>query len=304
MVYQTKEILSPLFDGGFARSKHGDKINQLDGNLIYSRNTYNSILEKCCTFVSYCKEHYGVRYLNEIKPEYFAAFIQSGNEGEGYNKNTIIAYTSAVRKLQNGYNSKHKAECIWISPILTPIPRSTARNKKQMPRTMHDKIIDKAYESKYENGLAFDVARSLGLRVSEIPNLRMKDFRFDMNGQLKSVYIHCSKGGRHRTIYTSQLSDRQRQTAVKVYDYFKTHKDINDRLFINKSGSYQRSLERSRNDISDGYKYCGIHSMRKEFAKDYFSREVRKGRKQIEIKKELTQLLGHNRIDVLRHYLN
>lgn len=132
----------------------------------------------------------------------------------------------------------------------------------------------------------------------------MKDFRFYKDGQLKSVYIHCSKGGRHRTIHAAQLADRQRQTAANVYDYFKTHKNKNDRLFINKSGSYQRAFERIRNDISDGYKYCSIHSMRKEFAKDYFNREMRKGRKLVEVKQELTQLLGHNRIDVLRHYLN
>ena len=88
-----------------------------------------------------------------------------------------------------------------------------------------------------------------------------------------------------------------------MYDYFKGSRNKNDRLFVNKSGSYQRAFERIRDSISDNYKHCGIHSMRKEFAKDFYTREVGKGRYIKEIKRELTQLLGHNRLDVLRHYL-
>lgn len=70
LIYQIKDILSPMFDEGYGRSKHADKNNKYNGNLIYSRNTYNSTLEKCCTFLNYCKGRYGVRYLNEIKSEY------------------------------------------------------------------------------------------------------------------------------------------------------------------------------------------------------------------------------------------
>ena len=304
LVYQAKEILSPLFNEGFGRSKHNDKKNDQDKGLIYSRNTYKNILEKCCTFLSYCKENYGLRFLNQIKPEFFNGFIQNGNNGAGYNKKTANAYKAAVQKLQDGYNARNKDNCIWIDEgYKSSVNTGTVKSRLQMPREIHDNIINKAYRSKCETGLAFDIARSLGLRVTEITNLRMKDFWFDRAGKLKAVYIHCSKGGRHRVILSRQLTDRQIQTAVKVYDYFRDSRNKNDRLFVNKSGSYQRAFERIRDSVSDGYKHCGIHSMRKEFAKDFYNREIEKGRNIKEIKKELTQLLGHNRLDILRHYL-
>jgi len=43
--------------------------------------------------------------------------------------------------------------------------------------------------------------------------------------------------------------------------------------------------------------------MRKEFAKDYYNRELEKGRNDKEVKLELTQLLGHNRLEILESYL-
>jgi hypothetical protein len=44
--------------------------------------------------------------------------------------------------------------------------------------------------------------------------------------------------------------------------------------------------------------------MRKEFAKDFYRRELEKGREEKEVKLELTQLLGHNRLEVLQSYLS
>ncbi|WP_028972172.1 tyrosine-type recombinase/integrase [Sporomusa ovata] len=276
--------------------------NMQGDNLIYSRNSYKSILQKCCTFVGYCKEYFEVRQLSEIKPEYFIQFIKSGNEGAGYNKQTANAYKSAVTKLQDGYNAKFEAECAWVDEI-KEIELPSVKSKLQMPREIHDEIISRAYESKYETGLAFDIARSLGLRVSEITNLRMNDFWFDKHGKLTTIYIHGSKGGRHRKIQSVHLTNQQVKNALKVYEHFKNIRGNYDRMFANKSGSYQRAFERIRDSISEDYKYCGFHSMRKEFAKDFYNREEGKGRNIREVKRALTQLLGHNRLEILKNYL-
>ena len=303
LVYQAKDILSALFNKGFGRSKHNDKKCE-NKSLIYSRNTYNSTLEKCCTFLGYCKEYFKVRFLKEIKPEYFREFIKSGNDRKGYNKETAEAYRSAVNKLQEGFNSRNNEKCIWTdASFKNEVIKSPSRSRQQMTGKIHDQIISKAYESKNETGMAFDMARNLGLRVSEITNLRIRDFSFDKKGNLQSVYINISKGGRSRKIGANFLTGEQRKTVAKVYEHFKEMKSKNDRLFVYKSGSYQRAFERIRDSISEDYKQCGIHSLRKEFAKDFYNREIEKGKTPIEVKRELTQLLGHNRLDVLRYYL-
>lgn len=302
LIYQTKEILSPLFDEGFGKSRHSDKQNKSVGNIIYSRNSYNSILEKCCTFVKYCKENHGIRYLGEIQPDYFINFIKNGNESKGYNKNTANAYKTAIQKLQNAYNEKFNENYVWVGQ-LNEIPLDTLKNKLQMPRKIHDEIINRAYTIKHELGLAFDLARNLGLRASEITNLKMNDFVFDKQGNLKTVFIYCSKGGRHRSIYINYLTDKQIDTCLKVYSHFKKYKGTNERLFINKSASYQSIFAKIRDEISENYKFCGIHSMRKEFAKDYYNREIAKGKDDKTVKNILTQILGHNRVEILKNYL-
>ncbi|WP_371375286.1 tyrosine-type recombinase/integrase [Sporomusa aerivorans] len=236
--------------------------------------------------------------MNEIKPEYFTGFIKSN----GYSKQTANAYKSAIQKLQDAYNEKNQGKFNWFEEI-KKLKLSTTKSKLQMPREIHDEIIAKAYERKYETGLAFDIARNLGLRVSEITNLRMNDFWFDKHGRLVTVYIYGSKGGRHRKIQDVQLTEKQIVTVVKAYEHFKKIRGRYDRLFINKAGSYQTAFERIRGSLTDGYKYCGFHSMRKEFSKDFYAREVAKGRSIKDVKKEITQLLGHNRLTVLNSYL-
>jgi Phage integrase family. len=304
LVYQAKEILSAQFDEGFGRSKHNDKKNDSSENFIYSRNSYRNVLEKCCTFLKFCKEQFGLRYLEQIKPEYFTEFVKAGNDGNGYNKNTANSYKTALVKLQNGYNLRNSGQCVWINEhYKAAVETGGIINRLQMPRQVHDEIIKKAYKNKYETGLAFDIARNLGLRVSEITNLRIKDFLFDKNEKLLSVYIYCSKGGRHRIIYSRQLTGQQKQAVVKAYEYFRQTRDKDNRLFPNKSGSYQRAFERIRDSISGDYKHCGIHSMRKEFAKDFYKRKTLNGKKNKDIKIELTQILGHNRLQILKHYL-
>ena len=304
LIYQAKEILSALFNEGFGRSKHNDKKSEKNKSLIYSRNTYNSTLEKCCTFLGYCKEYFKLRFLNEIKPEYFREFIKSGNDGAGYNKETAEDYRSAINKLQEGFNSKNNEKSIWTdASFKKQVVINPSRTRQQMSKEIHDQIISKAFESKNETGMAFDTARNLGLRVSEITNLRMRDFWFDKKGNLKAVYINASKGGRSRKIGANYLTKDQSKTVHKVYEHFKEIKGKNDRLFIYKSGSYQRAFERIRDSISEDYKQCGIHSLRKEFAKDFYNREIEKGKTPLEVKRILTQLLGHNRLDILRHYL-
>lgn len=304
LIYQAQQILSPQFEQGFERPKHKDKKNGTNKSYIYSRSSYNNILEKCCTYLKFCKAKYQLRFIDKLKPEYFNEFIKSGNNGKGYNKETAKTYKHAVKRLEEGFNSIFNRNYTWAdASYINSVNKEAEKLRVQMPREIHDEIIKKTYESKNETGLAFDIARNLGLRVSEITNLRIKDFVFDNDGNIQSIYIHRSKGGRSRTIDAKLLSPGQKDIVKKVYVYFRDSRNIDNRLFIYKSDSYQRAFHRVRNLVTGDYKSCGLHSMRKEFAKDYFEREIQKGRNIKEVEKELTQLLGHNRLDILGHYL-
>ena len=117
------------------------------------------------------------------------------------------------------------------------------------------------------------------------------------------VKIFRSKGGRTRTINAEQLLEQGQAFVSITYQYFSNHKKGKDRLFISKAESYIKAFARARKLVTADYTQCGVHSLRREFANDFFDREIEKGRNKKEVKQELTLLLGHKRIDVLKHYL-
>jgi integrase len=247
----------------------------------------------------YCKYNFKVKNLIDLKPEYFTRFIAES----GYGAETAETYKWAVQKLQHGYNSINTSDVRWIADSYKQAARQDVKRRKiQMPRDIHDSIIQEAYKRKYENGLAFDIARALGLRVSEITNLRMCDFTFD-GEQLKHIRIFKSKGGRTREIGTEYLSNSQLEAVSRTYAYFKALKSPMERLFICKTDSYMKAFSTARNAVTGDYTHCGVHSLRKEFANDFYNREIAKGKPDRLVRQELTQLLGHGRLDVLKHYL-
>jgi integrase len=334
LTYQVTTVLGVAFNEGYGRSRHADKRNALNNNKpidtytkdkIYSRNTYNSTRKTCVSFTNFCKEEYGVRYLQDIKPEMFEKFIERGSIfGKAYEENTAAAYFSQVKKLENAFSTSTGMKAEFANKDYMKHTDENVQVKGRMPSDIHDRIIEKAYEQKFETGLAFDVARSLGLRASEISNLRKEDFKFK-DEKLESVHIHRSKGGRNRDIESKRLSESQIETVTKVYEHFKDKLQDHDRLFINKPASYETAFARTRDSITgdDKYKGSGIHSMRKEFAQDYFNRELKRmfedraadiekepeRKREIEndiekeVKKELTEVLGHDRLEVLKSYL-
>jgi integrase len=301
LIYQAKTILTAQFNLGFGRSKHADKQYNANENVIYSRNTYKSALQKACTFLKFCKEQLGVRDLAELREDYFTWFVYS----KGYARNTAAAYKWAVTRLQNGYNAANKTAFRWCNDEYRRFSAAkTEKRRQQMPRELHDKLIAEAYEQSYANGLALDLARALGLRVSEITNLRVGDFRFSQSGRLKAVYIHASKGGRNRVIPAACLSAAQISTVCNVCQHFQDKRGNGDRLFENKTNSYTKAFAKARDIVTKEYTQCGVHSLRKEFANDFYNREMLKNsRTAKEIKRELTELLGHSRLDVLRYYI-
>lgn len=99
------------------------------------------------------------------------------------------------------------------------------------------------------------------------------------------------------------MIDEQIQVVNKVYSYFQDKRNENERFFINKADSYRQAFTNAKNTVTSEFKQCSIHSLRKEFANDYYRRELAKNKNEREVKQELTQLLGHNRLEILKAYL-
>lgn len=315
IVFQVTEVLQKAFQTGYGRSRHADKLNAKHANKpydyhaksnIYSRNSYNSTKKTVVNFAKHCRDKFGVRFIHEIKPEMFSSFIKGGNRiGGRYDPKTAGTYFSQVQKFQNSYNQQNGTELVFADKSYKEHLGQKEKKRDMMPREIHNQIIERAYNSKLENGQAFDLARNLGLRVSETTNLRLKDFSFE-NGELQNIHIHRSKGGRMRDIDAQKsLTSIQREKVIQIYLHYKEKGlGANMRLFINKTGSYTTAFQRYRETVAPGiFNHCGVHSMRKEFARDYYSRLVNLGTSGLVAKQELMQVMGHNRIDNVDQYL-
>jgi len=316
LVYETTQVLKKACKFGTSKNsdKHNAKNNKLKydtytKNNIYSKKEYKCMKKTCVAFVKFCRSNYKVRFLNQIKSYMFTEFIKRGHYKTEikYNSRTAATYFAEVKKLENIYNAKNNTNIKFCDKDYKKFITEENKKKIQMPREVHDKIIKRCYETNYENGLAFDLARAAGLRVSEITNLRKKDFHFNKNGKFHGIKIFRSKGGRTRYIESKSFSEKQIKVINSVYNYFNNKITDGERLFKSKSDSYIQSFRRARNFVTnynEKYEFCGVHSMRKEFANDYYDRETKeKGRDELEVKQNLTKILGHNRTEVLNSYL-
>lgn len=318
VVYQATQILKKM--EGFGTKRHADKKNAMNNkqqydtytkSKIYSYNTFKHTKNTVIPFVKFCREEYGIKYIAEIRSEYFTEFIKRGSvTGEKFEKNTAATYATHIKKFQNGFNKIYGTNIKFCSDTYKNYVVENKQVKEQMSKIIHDKIIERAYSTSLNNGRALELARNLGLRVGEITNLKKEDFKFK-NDKLDKIHIHKSKGGRSRDIQAKSLSIKQCSKALEVYKYYAKDLTLGENIFKNKSKSYEKAFSRCRDwvisklGLKEDYKYCGIHSMRKEFAKDFFHRETEEnGRDPREVKEELTQVLGHNRLSVLNSYLS
>jgi len=351
--YQVSETLRAALGKGFGRGRHEDKRNaQNEGkhyttytkDKIYAGKTYKTDVQKCITVMRFVKSEYGVKYIKDLKPEHFNAFVQRGmitNPGEPYSKRTAESYAAAIQKLQDSYNALNKTNLTFLDRGYIDHVIIKAPQRYRMPSEVHDKIIAKAYKQdergRSDNGRAFDMARAAGLRVSEITRLRMRDFRIGKDGKIKEVVIHRSKGGKTTVkefegkgksynMAINKFTPQQQEKIQNLYNHYKDKglKDM-DKLFTNRPKSYEQAFYRYRDEIAPGqYTQCGIHSMRREWGQGFYERELERriAERQQEmgskycltekdytiieksVREDLTELFGHHDPNTILCYLD
>jgi len=351
--YQVSETLRTALGKGFGRGRHEDKRNaQNEGkhytyytkDKLYSWTSYKTDLQKCITVMRFVKSEFGVKYIKDLKPEHFNAFVQKGmikNPGEPYCKRTAESYAAAIQKLQDSYNSQNGTSLVFADRDYINYVVVKAPQRYRMPSEIHDKIIEKAYKQdekgRSDNGRAFEMARAIGLRDIEIANLRMRDFRTGKDGKIKEVVIHRSKGGKttvkefegkgksHKVIFNKFTPEQQKKIQI-LYEHYKDKglKDM-DKLFPNRAKSYQQAFYRYRDEIVPGqHNQCNIHSMRREWGQEFYLRELKEriAERQQEmgskycltekdytiieksVREDLTELFGHHDPNTILCYLD
>jgi integrase len=147
-------------------------------------------------------------------------------------------------------------------------------------------IIDRLREVGSKYALPAEVVLRCGLRLSEVAGLKGEDI------DLENLVMHIKgKGGRHRTI--SIPADLAEQLDASQQYVFKPSASW-------KSSFYQ-AVRRAARKL--GIKINGVHRLRSNFAQNEHKNLIAEGLTDRLARMQVSQKLGHNRIEVVGSYI-
>jgi len=254
----------------FGESKHaakqasGTKFGQPTDG-IYSYKTMKTYLDECVKFGNWVKEnHKEVKTLEEAK-KYVGEYLEEGKERK-LSAWTLKLQRSALRKA-------------FQDPELAKEVQLPDRRKKDIIRSRGDAVRDKDFSEERNRDLV-DFAKATGLRRSGMSKVRVRDV-FERDDKL-FVAIR-EKGGRYREApVLEKYTERVREIIHG--------KDPDEKIFEKIHSS------------------ADIHSYRREYAQELYKeltgQEYDAKNKDKEALMQVSEALGHSRLDVVtRNYL-
>ena len=177
---QIYDTLSEKFRQGFGRSRHSDKLKNLDHKYIYSKNTYETYKRECKRFSVFCREKYACKTLADCEKhidEYLKSVIEDGKSAW-----TVSTKAAAICKLYD----------MSMTDLTIELPK---RERKNIVRSRNEVEYDKHISSKTEEQFAA-FTRCTGLRIRELKAIKGTDLI--MKDEDYYVHVKNGKGGKVR----------------------------------------------------------------------------------------------------------
>jgi hypothetical protein len=286
----------------FGQSRHKNKIeireiakltgekhtNRADG--IYSHITYENYKQHVMLFARYLKEdNIGIKNINQITPKIAHKYLEKLQNEKGYRAATIQTKSAAIAKVLN-------LHCNDINYGL----KTKCSELPEKGRKYTNTITDKNRDLK-------DFMNKTGCRSSESRQIKPEQIKINRKGKVfldfksKKEYREMTKGGRGREIteiadiYQSQLLAIKKTAEEKNYD--RVWQTVSDSAFKHLNGhqyrrEYAQNLYRKKEqEYINKFGYQAKH--------DYVCRKFKGESYNRKILQEISEQLGHNRIDVV-----
>lgn len=299
--YQFHQILKGQYDYGKGRSRHSDKKEHGGHALIdriYSDNSYKKHLSHAMQFHNYLKAN-GVNKIHQIEASNIEEYLEY-RKNEGLSHRTLAADVTAINHLLYGNNNPEHG-LYRLSDL--DIQGNQERQNNRLDRA------NNTIPSKYDRQIEF--VQATGLRRQELGNVGSKSL-YKVSERV--FVVTRGKGGRIRY---AEVNEASKGEIEAKYGHLIINKESMRELPSNKEEvlKFQREQERLFADRLPS-KYP-VHIFRVAYAKDRFeqlqkSGNYRKYGDKVDINGyeadrgvfvDLTQNLGHNRIEVLKSYL-
>jgi len=312
IVFQVSNFFSESGINQIGTSRHDAKIEaRAVGHLlshdynkqigIHSYGTadkYRDIWRSCGKF---CKEHYGIRDMENLTPDAVKSFLDSR---AGLSKSVQQQTCSAIEKLEsalNGYADRAGTGNQYDFQAVIEQARSAARELPTVQQSKAfnnpEKVINQIKNPSHH--LAARIQLESGLRLRELNKIQpgqLAGYHRDpitneMTGQIRVTSVG-SKGGRLRTVRISEATYQRLEEHIKAYGSLTFSKN-----------SYSHSVSLAAGRV--GEKNHGNHSFRWNYAQKRFRtvQEADRNRTYNNAREVVARTMGHGRGDVTEHYL-
>lgn len=191
LIGQADARLQKMTQAGVGRSKHQDKIDDVDYKYIYTWKTYQAYIKHCCYFLDWCKEnHRCCKTLKQCR-QYVPEWIKSRRGLSASTQKLDVAALSKLYRCHHGRGQKPFKDV-----------ETDTRRRTNIKRSRGDAVRDKHFSEK-SNADLITFCKCSGLRRAELQDLRFEDFRLAApdGNEGPGLYVHRStKGGRVRRI--------------------------------------------------------------------------------------------------------
>ena len=239
----------------------------------------------CLHFVKWCREAYHIRQVRDITPLMVRAYIDS-RRATGLSPRTLATDITSIRRL-----GMYAAMDQWVAHNFVPADLSVPHgsNPRYSYTPAHERaIIDYVAE---RNTLAAEVLRmqsAAGLRIDEAIHARLDKIDFECG----TIEVK-GKGGKIRTVTVTDRVVLKRLDRTRRYP-----------LLIGLARSWTRTIEQLVHEacVELNIKPLGTHAFRAAAAQRAYDRLREQGYNDRMARKQVSQMLGHNRISVTNSY--
>jgi len=299
ILYQARTIFAMLDRIG--TSKHQDKelareqgyttkhdIAKATG--VYSYNTREQYANVGIELLQYAKEQFNIKDAARLTNEAVNSFLQT-KIASGVARSTFDKYAAAIEKFVVGLNKFQEQH------NLPTISIDISQTREQAKEMLERSIQSRAYENPQAliNNIKNDVFKTIaqaqlngGFRISELNHMSLANFKGD-----NTYEVLQGKGGLNREVELPQ-------------DVYNKLLELTSKPNL-PNGKYGFDMNQYRNELklaaqASNQNYCGSHGLRWNYAQSkYMEYSNRYG--EVRALQMVSNLLGHSRSDITKHYL-
>jgi len=247
---------------------------------------YAGVWYQLATFV---RSEYGINRVTDIEPHHIEAFIEQKAE---LSPKSLKNISSAIGKLENvieyklgievDFGSREHYTGRWLAnKIASEKSYYSDRGSYENPQAVVENLSNPVHQ------LVAELQWKGGLRIHEVAGLREDSFSCRQESHEITVK---GKGGYERSVpIERELWEKAREMVQE-----------NGRIPFD----YKEYLEDLRESAwGTGQKYQGSHGLRYNFAQEKYEELLKEGLGHHEALKEVSELMGHHRPEITKHYL-